>query len=1094
MADQGDLSPEDRKQLILDLICHEMLLREKAGETPRLEEYLLRFPLLHDDLKLQSQIDDLLRSILERTVSGSTVVSGGGVEPMPDETPNRIGRYNIVKQIGRGATGVVYEAFDPDLKRTVALKKLRAGLDATKDELARMRAESEAVAKIRHPHVVQVYDVGIDNGQPYMTMELCRGGSLKSRLHGDPISPRQVAELAIQLAHALAAAHAARIIHRDLKPENIMLTDETTWDVKVTDFGLAKILDSNVSATLSGCVIGTPAYMAPEQAFGDGKNVGPAADIYAMGAILYECLTGTPPFRGVTVQETLAQVRSHEAVSLRQLAPAVPVDLETIAHKCLQKEPNRRYLSAQELAEDLERYCADKPIRARKISARERIWRVCRRNPVVAMMSAAVIALMLGAILSLAWLNSIIRSKNQTVSIALAEKTLSFNEKVRALEGREVALEAARSSEVLANRRFYAAQLNLANEALLQKQTARADLLLDSVKPKDGQEDLRGFEWHMLRNELNQHLLLDLDGHSLEVTCLSASPDGKQWLVGGGNQYSGYYYIVDSETGRVVHENKRLDCILHGCVYDSKRSQFVLAHGNGLLTHFDSQTFANQASEKTSTLFRSMCISPDSRWMAGGGSEGDLWVMDLETSESTILTKAHRSAPILYSFFSSDSKQLYTAVEWGDEGKISRRWSMEAWPPTLDRDFPSIVLRDVSPDGLVAVGTDWGKLSTVATKDGSVIHTKSVSTGAIAGALFIDAEHLLVATRTDRVVKKLDVSTLDVTEAYSMRNPVMALALDREHGTWASGDSHGDVRVWEEEPSAQTRRISIPGAIVGKFLEDGERVLVGIEKGPSRIWNPATQEVESIADRLNLRAWSNNRAFELTESSPGGKKQFEVWTKNSDTPRRVPFNGDIYRHSVAISRSGKWLALRAEGEDAQVYDLSSSTLEPRFRVPCLAFAFEFSPNNRWLVGGLQAGIVSCFDLEKGELRPNLKEWDSFWAWGLSVAFNQDGSLVASGNESGAVRIWEVETGKLVNQVDTGQGEIMAIDFFPDNRRIAVGSTGNLMICDFQTNQELIRLPTSESQIVSLDVNNEGTAVMALTESGDMYCWKGGSNN
>src|SRR5262249_9635966 len=294
---------------------------------------------------------------------------------MPSEELSlpKIPGYEVEGVLGQGGMGVVFRARQLRLGRLVALKMTLAGSYAGAHERERFRCEAEAVAALRHANIVQNHDVGDWASRPYFTMELLEGGSLAQRLTGTPQPARQAAALLATLADAMHAAHQGRIVHRDLKPANILFTPDGT--PKVTDFGLARRLEGGAGLTLSGVPLGTPSYMAPEQAEGKTKHVGPLADVYALGAILYECLTGRPPFRAGTAAATLQQVVADEPVAPRRLNPSVPRDLETICLKCLSKEPARRYVSAEELANDLEQFLAGEPIRARPVGAVERTWK-----------------------------------------------------------------------------------------------------------------------------------------------------------------------------------------------------------------------------------------------------------------------------------------------------------------------------------------------------------------------------------------------------------------------------------------------------------------------------------------------------------------------------------------------------------------------------------------------------------------------------------------------------------------------------------------------------------------------------------------------
>jgi WD40 repeat protein len=303
--------------------------------------------------------------------------------------------YELLGELGHGGMGVVYKARQVNADRLVALKMILAGGHAGPDELARFRTEVEAIARLQHPHVVQVFEVGQHNGLPYFSLEFCAGGSLDKKLAGTPLPPQEAATLVAKLAQGVQAAHEAQVIHRDLKPANVLLAADGT--PKVTDFGLAKKLDAQ-GATITGVIMGTPSYMAPEQASGAVHALGPAADVYALGAILYECLTGRPPFKAATTWDTLQQVLTREPVPPRQLNAKVPRDLETICLKGLHKEPRRRYPTAEALADDLRRFLAGEPVLARPVGRTERSWRWCRRNPWLAGASLAAGLLLLGVV------------------------------------------------------------------------------------------------------------------------------------------------------------------------------------------------------------------------------------------------------------------------------------------------------------------------------------------------------------------------------------------------------------------------------------------------------------------------------------------------------------------------------------------------------------------------------------------------------------------------------------------------------------------------------------------------------------------------
>jgi len=315
-------------------------------------------------------------------------------EAHEDEYPSIPG-YEIIRVVDQGGMGIVYEARQMELGRTVAVKMI-SGVRSAPSLLARFRAEAAASARLQHPNFVQIFEVGQVNGRPFFSMEFVKGGSLAQQLARQRPSPRHAAELVETLAQAIHTAHECGIVHRDLKPANVMLTPDGI--PKIADFGLAKLLDAEHSHTQTGEILGTPSYMAPEQASGTRETIGPATDVYSLGAIFYELLTGQPPFRGASALDSLRLLTSQEPVAPTRLVQAIPPDLEAICLKCLEKTPRLRYPSARELAEDLRRFLDGQPVSARRIGKIGRAWKWARRHPQgVALAGAAIVLVIIPA-------------------------------------------------------------------------------------------------------------------------------------------------------------------------------------------------------------------------------------------------------------------------------------------------------------------------------------------------------------------------------------------------------------------------------------------------------------------------------------------------------------------------------------------------------------------------------------------------------------------------------------------------------------------------------------------------------------------------
>jgi WD40 repeat protein/tetratricopeptide (TPR) repeat protein/tRNA A-37 threonylcarbamoyl transferase component Bud32 len=371
--------------------------------------------------------------------------------------PGAVAGYEILDVLGQGGMGVVYKARQPGLGRVVALKMIRDAALAGKPERARFRAEAEAVARLQHPHIVQIYEVGEEDGRPFFSQEFVEGGSLAKQADRKPLPHRQAAALVSTLARAMHYAHERGVIHRDLKPANVLLTAQGT--PKVADFGLAKKADGSPGQTVSGAMVGTPSYMAPEQAAGKSKEVGPAADVYALGAILYECLTGRPPFQGPTTADTLLQVLTAEPVPVRRLQPQVPRDLETVCLKCLRKEPHQRYASAAALADDLGRFLAGKPILARPVGRAERLVKWARRRPAVAGLVAALVVVLAGSLAGMTglWLNA--EAEREAADVARVEMKRQRDAATTANEESKRQRQVAETERTAAEQRLL--QLNL---------------------------------------------------------------------------------------------------------------------------------------------------------------------------------------------------------------------------------------------------------------------------------------------------------------------------------------------------------------------------------------------------------------------------------------------------------------------------------------------------------------------------------------------------------------------------------------------------------------------------------------------------------
>ena len=492
--------------------------------------------------------------------------------------------YDIVAELGRGGMGVVYKARQTGLNRLVALKMILAGPHARPKDLARFRQEAEAVARLHHPNIVQIHDIGEADGIPYLVLEYVEEGNLVQRLRGDPQELKPAVRLVETLARTVHFAHQRGVVHRDLKPANILLqrTDTETagpansegfppargsfaaglpasspiglqlsLSPKITDFGLAKRLDEQDQGTPSGEIVGTPSYMAPEQAGGKPDLIGPATDVYALGAVLYEMFTGRPPFKGATPLDTVVQVLYEEPVRPSRLRSNLPLDLETICLKCLNKEPARRYASAEALADDLQRFLKGRPILARPVGLAERAWKWSRRRP---LSSALLVGMILSVVLGFAGVTWQWREAMRARDVAVGEKRDKEIQRQHAETARGVAIaERKRAQVALYFSRIAQGQLQWRVNNVIGARES-----LDRCTPLEGEDDQRDWEWHYLRELFHADLMTLYHSHTASGGNALFHPDGRTIAsVMGGHStddaaHPGEVRFWDAKTGALT--------------------------------------------------------------------------------------------------------------------------------------------------------------------------------------------------------------------------------------------------------------------------------------------------------------------------------------------------------------------------------------------------------------------------------------------------------------------------------------------------------------------------------------------------------------
>jgi WD40 repeat protein len=997
-----------------------------------------------------------------------TRAAGAGAETA--STLPSVPGYEILGELGRGGMGVVYQARQVKADRLVALKMILAGAGADAADLARFRTEARAIARLTHPHIVGVYDVGewrAGEGQPplpYFSLEFCAGGSLEKRLRGTPLPAGEAAQVVAVLARAMQAAHDRGVIHRDLKPANVLLTEDGT--PKVTDFGLAKRLD-DAGQTASGVIMGTPSYMAPEQARGAVKELGPAADVYALGAILYECLTGRPPFRAATLPDTLLQVVSEEPVPPRRLNARVPADLETVCLKCLQKEPARRYASAAALAEDLERFQAGEPIVAKAVGPLERLAKWARRRPAVAGLSAAVLLVtLLGVgLVTWKWLEAVEQARLKELALKDAEESAT---RERAAHGEAVeALARARTQEGLARaaeektrrelRRtsmlLYANQIDGAYRAWRANQIDRIGEMLTDTSP-----DLHHWEYRYLQ-KLLEGSLATLRGHTRPVFAVAYSPDGKRLATAGGASLA----LQDPGDGDVI-------------VWDAASGKQLLSfHGHAsrvsaIAFSPDGMRLATASHDRTVKLWEagtgkellslgphlygvsSVAFSPDGRLLASTTGEIDApfkvtfispkpkqpdpngWMRSLVKGEAKIWdavtgkvvhTLAGHTDTVTRAAFSPDGKRLATA-SWD---RTVRLWNVDTGKEerALQGHAGKVTAVAFSADGKLVAGgsgslSEPGIAAEVKVWDadtGKGLHALRGHTQPVAAVAFSPAAPALLATAGGdpyNPTRPGEIKLWDAVQGKEMldckghRGGVTAVTFSPDGKRLASGSADTLVKLWDPAVGAEMRVVQGPGRDVVRvaFSPDGGLLAGGSEDGTVAVWDRGT--MRELAARKGHRRVVSAVAFHPDGRLLTGSldETVKVWEARTGQELFALEQGNVV-YGLAVSSDGKLLAVARGDYTVVIWDLAERRITQTLRHAEKTFqnivaAVALSPDGTLVASGGMDRTVKVWETATGRLRQTFPHPDIVHG----VAFSPDGRTVASACADKTVRLWDPE--------------------------------------------------------------------------------------
>jgi WD40 repeat protein len=1090
----------------------------EAGQPPHPDHWLAQHADLADELRsfLADRAEFRRRAEeLPAAPPAGNVAEAATIPPGPAPTDAKLGTvryfgdYELLEEIARGGMGVVFKARQVSLNRVVALKMILAGQLASADDVQRFRREAEAAAGLDHPHIVPIYEVGEHDGQQYFSMKLVEGSSLSYQLPAMQDDPKAAARLVAGVARAVHYAHQRGILHRDLKPANILLDGDN--QPHVTDFGLAKRIAGDSKLTQSGAIVGTPSYMAPEQA-GGKKGLTVAADVYSLGAILYECLTGRPPFQATTPLDTLLEVLEKEPERPRLLNSRLSRDLETICLKCLHKEPERRYGSALELTEDLERYLRGDAIRARQVGRLERTWRWGRRNPAVAALTVATVLLLLSgtAISGYFAIQASQRADEaeDRASEARTEKNRADRERLKAVKEKNRAdaeRDGAVKSEFAARQYLYVAQVNQAHLAWQTGQVGRMEDLLEATLPAHtGGHDFRGFEWYYLQRLSNGALhTLRHDG---PVTGIAFNHDGKRLAsvatkVSKKGVQGTEITLWDLEKGKPTH---RLPIAWASSVAFSPDGKLVAAGtkvweaatakeictlpikaislgvGEALAFHPQGQRIA-VITGKTVQLFSALngqeegpkfqphklelngvAFSPDGQRLAAGSTaqmggffqSRTVIVWDVKSGKQ-LKTFAHPNG-VLGVAFSPKGDLLASA---GGDLTV-RVWDIaQGTEKRLFQGHTSLVQAVAfSPDGKHLVSTSWDQMIRVwEVATGKELGTFKGHTAQVLGVAFSKDGKRLASASADKTVRVWDFQKDQDALTLRESDPVICLAFPPDGKHVALGTS--GVTLRDASTGKAVRFLKNPvinlNTVCMAFSQDGSR-LAYPNMNEIQIWDIKRARKLTGIKHQHLIVWSltfNPEGTLLAIPSAEG-----VTIVNVATGKKVRTLSKQGGFTMAISPDGKYLSSPGDDYRVRVSDFrTGKVIHTLTGHPGPVFKLAFRAKGKQLVSASESKVI-IWDLATGqEIRqfPLASSKDPINPRFVNAMnkfdFSPDGNRLAVIRGDGTVKLWDLATGQQTLSLQGPPSLMLCVAFSPDGRRLGVGSfdanRGNVRIWD-----------------------------------------------
>jgi eukaryotic-like serine/threonine-protein kinase len=1032
------------------------------------------------DERARGRLELLLRMV-DASEMPSDAPGGGnaaGSQPGSGEPRPFLGRFEILEDLGAGGFGFVVRARDRVLGREVALKMPLPERILGPGDVDRFLREARAAARLDHPHIVRVFDAGELGPLGYfIASEFCHGPNLRRWLKAQnkPVPSRLAAQWVAALADAVQHAHDRGILHRDIKPDNVILAPGPVMEPfvpRLTDFGLAKVVEEAGEDTRSDARIGTPHYMAPEQAAGRRKEVGPATDVYALGATLYEVLTGRPPLRGDTLTESLRLIVESEPVAPRSLRPGLPRDLETICLKCLRKETSRRYGSAADLRDDLRRFLEGRPIQARRTSAVERAWWWCRRNKAIAGLLAAVFILLV-AVAGVASVGYLREAAARAKAVALESKA-------------EDEADRAHAAEQEMRRQWYAAEVNLMQPAWDAGQVGRLRELLGTTEAYPD----RGFEWYYWQR-LGHPERYTLVGHRADVRSISWSPDGRRLATAS---WDGTAKVWDAADGREILTLAGNTGQVNAVCWSPDGRRLATASWDGTAKVWDAANGRLQITLEGHTgRVWSVSWSPDGTRLATASEDGTARTWDTTDGRHRLILKGHAGYVVSVSW-SPNGTRLATA-SWDETARV--------WDAADGRERSTLKghaghLNSVawSPDGRRLATASWdGAVKVWDAADGRVQFTVNGHAGWINAVSWSPEGTFLAMGSADGTARVWDAA--GGREVLALTGPPCqtdAVSWSPDGTLLAMGSADGTARVWQ---ATRGRSVLALAGHTNKinavtWSPDGTRLSTASWDRTARVWDAVGGRnlvaFEGHQGRVWAVSWSPDGARLVTASEDRTARVWDAIVGRSLNALEGHTNRVM---SVAWSPEGTRIATGSADGTARVWQADGGKeLLSLTGHASEVWAVSWSLDSTRLATGTRDGTAKVWDVATGR---ELLALAGHASRIISVAWSPDGTQLAIGSVDGTARVWDAKIGRELLTLKGHTGELRSVSWSPDGRRLATGSAdGTAKVWDPAGGRELLTLKGHTGFVRSVSWSPDGRRLATAGDDGTVKVWDAAS--